>query len=217
MSVSPFPTVVTRAWRGLLLLFCLLAGAGCAARGRSAVVPTATPTLAIRAVPTFTPTATAIPRPTVTRSPTPRPTRFPTITPTPTPSLTPTPVHAEGVYGDLAAHHHGSYRLQWRGDLVEAAFMTTRSPVQHAARQRPQVLFTLPPKFRPPFPIMRRGVGQPVRADGSPDPARPDPRPLPPAARAGRHRALPGPSRRGGTRLPGLQPAPDLGHHPGCQ
>ena len=48
MSVSPFPTVVTRAWRGLLLLLCLLAGAGCAARGRSAAVPTATatPTLA---------------------------------------------------------------------------------------------------------------------------------------------------------------------------
>ena len=68
-SVSPR---MQRVWRlaGLLLL-CLLAGAGCAARGRSpavptatlSVIPTATPTLAIVAVPTFTPTPTAIPTP----------------------------------------------------------------------------------------------------------------------------------------------------------
>ena len=153
MSVSPFPTVVTRAWRGLLLLLCLLAGAGCAARGRSAAVPTATPTLAIRAVSTFTPAAAAI--------------------------LTPTSAaQVEGVYADLAAHHHGRYRLQRHGDLVEATFMTTRSPVPAGTQLPPPVLFTLPPAFRPPFPVLRRGVGQPVRADGSPDPASPDPRPF---------------------------------------
>ena len=56
--------------------------------------------------------------------------------------------------------------------------MTTRSPVPAVAPPPGQALFTLPPAFRPPFPVMRRGVGQPVRADGSLDPARPDPRPF---------------------------------------
>ena len=142
-----------------LLLLCLLAGAGCAARGRSAAVPTATstPTLSIRPVPTFTPTAP--PPPTVT----------PTFTPT---------TQVEGVYADLTAHHDGSYRLQRHGARVEATFMTTRSPLPAGANQPPQVLFTLPPEFRPPFPILRRVVGQPVRADGSLDPASPDPRPF---------------------------------------
>ncbi len=169
MSVSPFPTVVTRAWRGQLLLFCLLAAAGCAARGRSAAVPTAvptaTPTLAIRAVPTFTPAAPASVTPTAALAAT------ALLTPPPA-----TPV--EGVYADLAAHHHGSYRLQRHGDLVEATFMTTRSPVQAGTQLPPPVLFTLPPAFRPPFPVLRRVVGQPVLADGSPDPARPAPRPF---------------------------------------
>ena len=122
MSVSPFPTVVTLAWRCLLLLFCLLAGASCAARGRPAAVPTFT------ATPTFPPT--------------------PTLTPS---------AQVEGVYANLES---------------------TRSAVQHAARQQPQVLFTLPPAFRPPFPVLRRVVGQPVLIDGSLDPAHPDPRPF---------------------------------------
>ena len=39
MSVAPVPTVFTPAWRGLLLLLCLLAGSGCAA----AQGPPATP------------------------------------------------------------------------------------------------------------------------------------------------------------------------------
>ena len=142
MSVCP---ASRRGRRALpLLLFCLLATAGCAARGRSPAVPTATlsviltatPTLAIVAVPTFTPTPTATPAPA------------------------------------------DSYRLQRRGNLVEATFMTTGSPVPPAARQPPQVLFTLDPEFRPPFPIVRGGMGQPVQADGSPHPAQPEPRPF---------------------------------------
>ena len=80
----------------------------------------------------------------------------------------------EGVYANLEVHQGGRYRLQRRSDRVEANLVSTSSAVQHAARQQPQVLFTLPPAFRPPFPVMRRGVGQPVRADGSPDPAQPD-------------------------------------------
>ena len=166
MSVCPASRRGRRALRALpLLLFCLLATAGCAARGRSAVVPTATPTatpapVRFLAVPTFTPTVT------------------PTSTVTPPPTLTPS-AQAEGVYGDLAAHHHGgSYRLRRRGDLVEADLVSTLSPVQTWAQPPGPALFTLPPEFRPPFSVWRRGVGQPVRADGSPDPASPEPRPF---------------------------------------
>ena len=103
----------------------------------------------------------------------------PTPTATVTPTFTPDPTtQVEGVYTDLEAHHNGSYRLQRRGDFVEATFMTTRSPVQAGAQPPGQALFTLPPAFRPPFPVLRRVVGQPVRADGSLDPANPDPRPF---------------------------------------
>ena len=103
----------------------------------------------------------------------------PTPTATVTPTFTPDPTtQVEGVYTDLEAHHNGSYRLQRRGDFVEATFMTTRSPVQAGAQPPGQALFTLPPAFRPPFLVLRRVVGQPVRADGSLDPANPDPRPF---------------------------------------
>ena len=84
----------------------------------------------------------------------------------------------EGVYANLEVHQGGRYRLRRRGNRVEAELVSTSSAVQHAARQSPQVLFTLPPAFRPPFPVLRRVVGQPVLADGSPDPASPDPRPF---------------------------------------
>ena len=84
----------------------------------------------------------------------------------------------EGVYANLEVHQGGRYRLRRRGDRVEADLVSTSSAVQHAARQQPQVLFTLPPAFRPSFPILRRVVGQPVLADGSPDPASPEPRPF---------------------------------------
>ena len=93
------------------------------------------------------------------------------------PRVTPS-AQAEGVYANLEVHRGGSYRLQRRGDLVEATLVTSSSAVQFAARQQPQVLFTVPPAYRPPFPVQRRGVGQPGRADGSPDPARPEPRPF---------------------------------------
>ncbi len=168
MSVSPVAPRMWWVWPIAALLLCFLAAA-CAARGRSAVVPTATPTatpapVRFLAVPTFTPTVT----------PTPTSTFTPTFTPTVTP--TPTTVQGEGVYANLVEHHDGSYRLQRRGDRVEAHLVTTRSALQAWAPL--QVLFTLPPAFRPPFPILRRGMGQPVRADGSPDPAHPDPRPF---------------------------------------
>ena len=84
----------------------------------------------------------------------------------------------EGVYASLAEHHDGSYRLRRRGDLVEAALVTTRSPVQAWAHPPGRVLFTLPPDYRPPFPVLRRVMGRPVLADGRPDPTQPQPRPF---------------------------------------
>ncbi len=81
---------------------------------------------------------------------------------------------AEGVYANLAEHHAGRYTLQHTGSAcVRATLATARSPVQHWARQQPQPLFTLPPEFRPPFPVIRQATGQPVLSDGTPDPARP--------------------------------------------
>ena len=174
MSVCPAPRRGRRALSALsLLLLCLLAAAGCAARGRSAAEPTATSTPTLPRTAVSTPKSTATPRPSFT----------PTVTPTAAPAaaaiLTPTSAaQVEGVYADLAEHHHGRYRLQRHGDRVEATFMTTRSPVPAGTQLPPPVLFTLPPAFRPPFPVLRRVTGQVVRADGSPDPARPDPRPF---------------------------------------
>ena len=162
-----------------LLLICLLMVGGCATRNRPD--PTLTSTAIAIPYPTFTPTATttATPtrRPTYTLTPTIPPTATPTATATATPTLTPA-AHAEGVYANLEVHQGGSYRLRRRGDLVEADLASRRSAVQHAARQQPQVLFTLPPEFRPPFPVLRRVAGQPVLVDGSLDPTQPDPRPF---------------------------------------
>ena len=64
MSVSPAPRRGRRALRALtLLLLCLLAGAGCAARNRPATEPTTVPTATVplappTSTPTFTPTPT---------------------------------------------------------------------------------------------------------------------------------------------------------------
>ena len=64
MSVSPAPRRGRRALSALtLLLLCLLAGAGCAARNRPATEPTTVPTPTVplappTSTPTFTPTPT---------------------------------------------------------------------------------------------------------------------------------------------------------------
>ena len=103
MSISPASRRGRRALSALTLLLCLLAAAGCAARGRSAAVPTATapPTLSpLTPTPTATPTlprtavstpkSTATPRPTFTPTVTPTPTAPPTPTVTPTATVSPT-------------------------------------------------------------------------------------------------------------------------------
>ena len=114
----------------------------------------------------------------------PLPTATPVPSPTPTPTCVPTPVAPSrlpsltrsGDYDNLAEHANGRYELQLSGTRVAATFSTTRSPVPHAAREVPQPLFTVPEPFRPPYAILRTAVGTPVRAGGTPDPDRPEPR-----------------------------------------
>ena len=60
-----------------------------------------------------------------------------------------------GPYDDPAAHHGGAYVLQRTGSQVSAQIRTTRSPVQHYARQKPQVLFIVPAGFRPARRVKR--------------------------------------------------------------
>ena len=55
----------------------------------------------------------------------------------------------QGRYDDQAAHHEGVFSLRRTGSLVAAHLRTTRSPVQHYARQAPEVLFTVPAGYRP--------------------------------------------------------------------
>ncbi len=137
-----------RALAGLLLLLCL---SGCAPRTSGGPLPdragTATQSPA-PTEPTFTPA--------------------PSATPTPVPHLT-----ASGAYDNPAVHADGRYALQLAGTRVAATFSTSRSPVEHWVRRTvPQPLFTIPEPFRPPRPVWRFVEGMPVRADGTPDPAR---------------------------------------------
>ena len=60
-----------------------------------------------------------------------------------------TPPDFLGRYDDQAAHHGGAYSLRRTGSQVTAQLRTTRSPVQHFARQAPEVLFTVPAGYRP--------------------------------------------------------------------
>jgi len=73
---------------------------------------------------------------------------------------------AEGAYENLAEHWTGRYFLVRRGTTVEALLSTTRSPVQHYARQNPQVLFTVPVGFRPAQPVIWTVPGWPVDRQG---------------------------------------------------
>ncbi len=57
-----------------------------------------------------------------------------------------------------------------------ASFMTTRSPVQHFARQKPVPLFTIPEGFRPVLEIEWDVEDWPVLSDGTLDPQNPEPR-----------------------------------------
>ncbi|MCY3658722.1 MAG: hypothetical protein OXG36_06855 [Caldilineaceae bacterium] len=74
-----------------------------------------------------------------------------------------------GVYAQTS----GQYLLKRRGDLVSAVLATRAAPLP-----LPATLFTLPPAYRPPFLLWRDVAGRVVQADGSPDPAFPEPYPF---------------------------------------
>ena len=81
-----------------------------------------------------------------------------------------------GTYDNLAEHPDGRYALQLSGARVAATFSTSRSPVQHWAKEVPEPLFTVPEPFRPPYPVLRTAEGTPVLANGTPAPDHPEPR-----------------------------------------
>ena len=83
---------------------------------------------------------------------------------------------AVGDYLNQTDHHDGHYHLRLTGERVTATFATSRSAVAAGTREGPAPLFTVPSAFRPPYPILRTVVGQPVRADGNLDPDRRTPR-----------------------------------------
>ena len=83
---------------------------------------------------------------------------------------------AVGDYLNQTDHHDGHYHLRLTGERVTATFSTSRSAVAAGTREGPAPLFTVPSTFRPPYPILRTVVGQPVRADGNLDPDRRTPR-----------------------------------------
>ena len=56
---------------------------------------------------------------------------------------------ASGHYNNLANSWQGAWAVSKSGTTVTAAFQSTRSPVQHYARQNPQDLLVLPAGFRP--------------------------------------------------------------------
>ncbi len=84
-------------------------------------------------------------------------------------------LQTEGVFTDPAAHWMGRYHLRRVDGVVTATFSSTRSPVQHHARQLPTVLFTIPAGFRPVAPITWAVEAWHVQADGSPHPSLTEP------------------------------------------
>ena len=80
-----------------------------------------------------------------------------------------------GTFDHPEEHWGGRYTLIRTGPTVTATFSTTRSPVQHYARQAPTVLFTLPAGYRPGTPVVWEVEGFPVQSDGDPGTS-PEPR-----------------------------------------
>lgn len=164
----------------------------------SALPPTPSPTPAHS--PTFTPTPLPLPTftPTVVASPTLIPMSALSITPeapTAQEHAEPIPtVVSDGDEGQAGAvkssadtvpqrifvgelhnqveNREGRIRLEVQGNAVYAILQTIRSPVQHFARQQPEVLFTIPEGFRPATSITWEVNGQHVGTDGQLDASR---------------------------------------------
>ena len=158
--------------RGALVVGLLVAGLLTAGIVRGAV--SAQPATAVRPggsttpqpPPGPTPTPTAPLPPACELEPLPAAAR---VTGTPTPMVANPPQWHTGVYAQTS----GQYLLKRRGDLVSAVLATRAAPLPP-----PATLFTLPPAYRPPFLLWRDVAGRVVKADGSPDPAFPEPYPF---------------------------------------
>ena len=72
----------------------------------------------------------------------------------------------EGSYRNLAVHELGGFRLSRTGNLVTATLGASKSAVQYAARQSPEILFQAPPGFRPQHTVHLHAEGWPVSAEG---------------------------------------------------
>ena len=127
-----------------------------------------TPPSTLSPVPAFTPT-----RPVLASDPVPAatvrmvPTWMPTIPPAPNP-IRGIPVNAwtAGSYENQADHHRGRYRLKRTGAVVRATFSTAGSLMQNPESAEPELLFTVPPDFRPATTVAWVGLGQSVTRTG---------------------------------------------------
>ena len=68
----------------------------------------------------------------------------------------------------------GLWHLQRTGESVSASFTLIRSPRVSGQPDNSEVLVTVPPEFRPPFPILRWGTGQWQQMNRSLVPYHPD-------------------------------------------
>ena len=75
---------------------------------------------------------------------------------------------ARGDFNNLAEHRDGYWELAKGGIFVQGRFSSSRSPVQHYAREQPTVLFTLPENYRPVVEVTRTALGHAVDAMGRP-------------------------------------------------
>ncbi len=73
---------------------------------------------------------------------------------------------AEGPYNNLAVHEQAKYILTRDDNLVTATLGSTKSAVQHAARQVPEILFEIPPGFRPQHAVHLNVEAWPVSGEG---------------------------------------------------
>ena len=74
-----------------------------------------------------------------------------------------------GDYANLVENREGRVHLEVQDNTVYATLQTVRSPVQHFARQQPEVLFTVPEGFRPAIALTWEVSGRSVQANGTPE------------------------------------------------
>lgn len=76
------------------------------------------------------------------------------------------PIEVEGPYRNLTFHRLGGFRLSRTGKLVTVTLGASKSAVQYTARQSPEILFQVPPGFRPQQTLHLNVEGWPVSSEG---------------------------------------------------